>query len=171
MSSGSPNGSRMIGWVAVTSKVCSPRPVRAIVNGEVHGCGSPPSTEHSKRTSGWSAEKTNVARGSSLSMSGPDSIVVTGATVCPIVHSYSTHCSSHVPPGPLASTKNDCGPWLRPVRVLGELHGSSSTPSFQQMNVEPGRSAAQVNVAAVLLEISGGPVRNVVTGGSSTSHS
>jgi hypothetical protein len=57
------------------------------------------------------------------------------------------------------------------VYVIGELHGSTSTPSFQQMNVEPGTSAAQVNVAAVLPVISAGPVRIVVSGGSSTSHS
>jgi hypothetical protein len=57
------------------------------------------------------------------------------------------------------------------VYVFGELQFSSKTPLSQHMYVEPGTSETNVNVAAVLPVISAGPVRIVVTGGSSTIHS
>src|SRR5688572_18426846 len=93
-----------VGWIAYTSKVCSPGSGPPTEYGDSHTAASPPSTEHSKRVPTPLVEKVNVARGSLLAMSGPDSIMVIGAVRSPMVHSYSAHCSSKIPSGSLART-------------------------------------------------------------------
>src|ERR671917_1217450 len=139
--------------------------------GELHGASSPPSRLHQNSTPGWSAEKVNSARLFSVWTSGPEWMVVIGATVCPISHSYSTHCCSQVPPGARARTANRCGPCSSPLYVLPETQGSSTAPSSQQRKVEPGTSETKVKVALVLPVISAGPLVMIETGGSSTVHS
>src|SRR5688572_26291402 len=138
--------------------------------GEVHGASSPPSRLHQNSTPSWSAEKVNSARLFSVWTSGPEWMVVIGATVCPTSHSYSTHCSSQVPPGARARTANRCAPCSSPLYVFGDSQ-SSSTPSSQQRKVEPGTSETKVKVAFVLPVTSAGPPVMIETGGSSTVHS
>jgi hypothetical protein len=49
------------------------------MNGEVHGAGIEPLTEHLKVTPGWSELKVKVALARPVIAGGPDEIVVSGS--------------------------------------------------------------------------------------------
>src|ERR687895_497135 len=129
------------GGTARVSISCSPTPRGGATKGGGPGTGSPPSSEHVKVTPSSLEWKTNSARPISASMSGPESMNVSGGVRSPLWNSYSIHCSSKVPCGALASTEKLCSPYGTSLYVFGEVQFWSMTPSSQHQNVDPGTSA------------------------------
>ncbi len=116
-------------------------------------------------------EKVNVARSRySLSMSGPEWMVVIGGVMRPCCHSHSSHWSATVPCWSNASTAKKCSPSGTFVYVFGEVQFSSSTPSSQHQKVALLTSAVKVNVWFRASVISSGPERMIPSGGGATVH-
>ena len=106
----------------------------------------------------------------SLSMSGPEWMVVIGGVMRPCDHSHSSHWSATVPCASNASTAKKCSPSGTFVYVFGEVQFSSSTPSSQHQKVAPLTSAVKVNVWFRLSVTSSGPDRMIPSGGCETTH-
>jgi hypothetical protein len=106
----------------------------------------------------------------SLSMSGPEVMVVSGGVRLPIVHSHSSHCSANVPCGSRARMAKKWSPARRLSYSFGEVQFSSMTPSSQHQNVAPVTSEVKVKVALLRSTTSSGPPRMIPSGGGATVH-
>ena len=169
--------------VATTEKVCVPTPTPSIRYGagSVGSAGlqsgsSAPSSLHVNVAASfaWNVNSANV---SSVSAGGPASMIVCGATPSSVtVHVQVAGVRSMLPMRSSACTSKVCVPGVisgKPIstsgKTAGERHSPSSTPSSQQMKVEP--CSVEVNEkAAVLLDVvSCGPYRIDVSGAFATS--
>jgi hypothetical protein len=131
---------------------------------EVQAEKTAPSREQAKLL-GSDAENVNVAVVLSVVAGGPESIVVSGATVS-TVHVRSAEVASVFPARSRACTRNVWGPWPRPEYEADEdvVHVPNGASSSEHSKVLPDSFDEKVKLADVLPEKGLGPESIVVTG-------
>jgi hypothetical protein len=106
--------------VARTAKVWEPSPRPVYVRGDVHAVNAAPSRLHSNVAAGSSAEKLNVAVVNAVEPSGPEPIVVFGATVSTTtVRAFEA--ADVLPAASVAFAVYVCEPSATPLNVLLQL--------------------------------------------------
>ena len=102
------------------------------MNGEVHGVGMEPSTEHMNVTPDWSELNVNVALWRPLSAGGADVIVVSGSptTVQVYLAAVGSTCSKMS----MARTSRVCCPASRPSSSSTASQPENCSPSSEHSN-------------------------------------
>src|SRR5918999_5646446 len=136
---------------ARTAKVCSPaaRPLRS--SGEEHPAKGSPSSEHSKERSpgrvplSVPVNSTIASVASAMVAGGPDVMVVSGAPMSAMVHSWSAGVASTSRCCLMAVTSKVCAVYARPVYSVGDVHTVNGAPSSEHWRVASGSSLENVN--------------------------
>src|ERR671915_1004816 len=148
-------------FTARTDSVYVPGSATLTSYGETQSSYSAPSSEHSNVAVCSSLENVNVPTSDHVGCSGPESIVVLGATT---VQLCTAGTGSSVPASLFARTFSSCAPSARPSNSSVDSHEPHVPPSSEHSNVASSSVDEKRNSATVLRVDAAGPETIVVFG-------